>query len=183
MKRLPRVRPEAPRKRRPAGPWRRLPPSFLLALIGLVCFLLIATWLIPVKRGSIGVGDTQRAQLADGSTWTVGMLRPDGLRLIVSGRNDAADVLAPEQFSRPAVRQGYQIATRIPEVLNKLYCWCGCENRGVHRSNLQCFEDKMAQDCPVCLGTAEMAYDLTNKGVTDAATIQAAVDARWAPKR
>lgn len=59
----------------------------------------------------------------------------------------------------------------------------GCENRGIHRSNLQCFEDEMAMDCPVCLGTAEMAYQMSQKGITDAAKIQAAVDARWRPRR
>lgn len=41
----------------------------------------------------------------------------------------------------------------------------------------------MANDCPVCLGTAETAYEMSQKGITDAAKIQAAVDAIWAPKR
>ncbi|MBI5718717.1 MAG: hypothetical protein HZC37_13635 [Burkholderiales bacterium] len=111
------------------------------------------------------------------------MLRPDGLRLIVTGHDDASKVLGAEHFSRSEVRNGYRIARRIPAVLNKLYCWCGCENRGEHRSNLQCFEDRMAEDCQVCLGTAEIAYDMTRKGVTDAAQIQAAVDVHWGPNR
>ena len=110
------------------------------------------------------------------------MLRTDGLRIVVSGREDASQVLDPQRFSRSDVRHGYWIATQIPALLNKLYCWCGCENRGIHRSNLQCFEDEMALDCPVCLGTAEMAYQMSQKGITDAATIQAAVDARWRPR-
>ncbi|MBU7440625.1 hypothetical protein A8H39_03840 [Paraburkholderia fungorum] len=110
------------------------------------------------------------------------MLRPDGLRIIPSGRSDASHVLDPAQFSDKAVRHSYWVATQIPAVLNRLYCWCGCENRGVHRSNLQCFEDKMAVDCAVCQGTAEIAYQMTQNGVRDAGKIQAAVDAKWAPK-
>lgn len=40
----------------------------------------------------------------------------------------------------------------------------------------------MAVSCPVCQGTAEIAYQMTQAGVRDAAKIQAAVDAKWAPK-
>lgn len=115
------------------------------------------------------------------SDWTVGELRPNGLRIKPSGRSDASAVLNPEQFDRAEVRRAYRIATEIPEVLNRLYCWCGCENRGVHRSNLGCFEDKMAVNCAVCRGTAEIASRMTKNGTTDAGKIQAAVDQEWGP--
>ncbi|TET01737.1 hypothetical protein E3D46_12195 [Burkholderia cepacia] len=114
--------------------------------------------------------------------WRVGMLRPDGLRIIPTGRHDASHVLDPQQFQDKGVRHSYWVATQIPEMLNELYCWCGCENRGEHRSNLQCFEDQMAVSCPVCQGTAEIAYQMTRAGIQDAGKIQAAVDAKWAPK-
>lgn len=114
--------------------------------------------------------------------WRVGMLRPDGLRIIPGGRSDASQVLNPSQFADKDVRHSYWVATQIPAMLNKLYCWCGCENRGVHRSNLQCFEDQMAVTCAVCQGTAEIAYQMTQAGVQDAGKIQADVDAKWAPK-
>ena len=102
--------------------------------------------------------------------------------IVVSGRSDASHVLDPTRFSQPEVSHSYWVARQIPALLNKLYCWCGCENRGIHRSNLQCFEDAMAEDCPVCRGTAEMAYEMSGKGVTDAAKVQAAVDVVWGPK-
>lgn len=152
----------------------------LLVMIGVV---LLVVWLRPVQPAPQSAADTQRAQASADPEWSVGMLRPDGLRIVVSGREDASHVLDPQRFSRPEVRHGYWIATQIPALLNKLYCWCGCENRGIHRSNLQCFEDEMAMDCPVCLGTAEMAYEMSQKGITDAAKIQAAVDVRWRPRR
>lgn len=122
------------------------------------------------------------AQAHEATQWHVGMLRPDGLRIVPSGHSDASHVLNPNQFADKNVRHAYWVATQIPVVLNKLYCWCGCENRGIHRSNLQCFEDQMAVTCEVCQGTAEIAWQMTQAGVTDAGKIQAAVDARWGPK-
>ncbi|WP_233799828.1 PCYCGC domain-containing protein [Paraburkholderia sp. HP33-1] len=120
-------------------------------------------------------------QVHSETAWHVGMLRPDGLRIIPGGRSDASHVLNPNQFADKDVRHSYWVATQIPATLNKLYCWCGCENRGVHRSNLQCFEDQMAVTCAVCQGTAEIAWQMTQAGVQDAGKIQAAVDVKWAP--
>lgn len=171
-------------KRRPDPPPARKQPvhHVVAGVLALVSIALLAMWMIPQRQVP---GPTARSESSGGPAtlpWSVGSLRSDGLRIVVSGREDASAVLDPKQFSAPEVRHGYWIATRIPTVLNKLYCWCGCENRGEHRSNLQCFEDQMAADCQVCLGTAETAYQLSQKGVTDAARIQAAVDAVWQPK-
>ncbi|WP_053293374.1 PCYCGC motif-containing (lipo)protein [Burkholderia pseudomallei] len=155
----------------------------LLALILAISTALVwgpslVHWAFGPKSAAITLENT--VQQIPG--WRVGMLRPDGLRIISSGVSDASHVLNPVQFPDKAVRHAYWVAAQIPATLNKLYCWCGCENRGEHRSNLQCFEDKMAVSCPVCQGTAEIAYQMTQAGVRDAAKIQAAVDAKWAPK-
>jgi hypothetical protein len=117
-----------------------------------------------------------------GTAWRIGMLRANGLRIFPTGRADASHVLNPKRFTDRATQHAYWVATQIPATLNQLYCWCGCENRGVHRSNLQCFEDEMAVTCAVCQGTAEIAYQMTQRGITDAGKIQAAVDAKWQPK-
>jgi hypothetical protein len=132
--------------------------------------------------GSTAVAIDSSNPIQQHPEWRVGMLRPDGLRIIPTGRNDASHVLAPNQFHDKAVQHAYWVATQIPATLNKLYCWCGCENRGEHRSNLQCFEDRMAVSCPICQGTAEIAYQMTRAGIQDTGEIQAAVDAKWAPK-
>ena len=137
-------------------------------------------------RSSTAETPTQTSQAPRGLAhpnpgWTVGKLRPNGLRIKPSGRSDASGVLDPSQFSRPDVRRAYAIAGKIPGMINKLYCWCKCENRGVHRSNLGCFEDKMAINCDVCRGTAEIAYRMMQEGETDAGKIQAAVDREWGP--
>jgi hypothetical protein len=135
----------------------------------------------PVLSSMTGKAGLQE-QVRSETAWRVGMLRPDGLRIIASGRSDASHVLNSNQFADKDVRHSYWVATQIPATLNKLYCWCGCENRGIHRSNLQCFEDQMAVTCAVCQGTAEIAWRMTQAGVQDAGKIQAAVDAKWAPK-
>lgn len=135
----------------------------------------------PQDRPRASAQATPAAPQEARADWQIGQLRPNGLRIKPSGRTDAANVLDPSRFTRPEVQRTYQIATKIPEVLNQLYCWCGCENRGVHRSNLGCFEDEMAVDCAVCRGTAEIAFRMTKDGITDAGSIQAAVDKEWGP--
>ncbi len=175
-------RPEPPAAtRRPDGRrWRLLALFILVFAVFPTAFALLP---LITRRRLLSLATGKPGSLATPqSTWQVGMLRPNGLRLIPGGRSDASHVLDPTQFSDRDVRHAYWVATQIREVLNQLYCWCGCENRGVHRSNLQCFEDRMAVDCAVCVGTAEIACQLTQNGVRDAGKIQAAVDAKWAPK-
>jgi hypothetical protein len=178
-----RTRPAAARHRpatRPARPHTEL-LRWIAASAVLLCVTLLAIWLAPGRRDDRALTPEQ-AQAA-GKSWKVGMLRPDGLRLVASGREDASQVLDPERFTDPAVKRGYSIAAQIPRLLNQLYCWCGCEDRGAHRSSLQCFEDLMATDCPVCLGTAEIAHEMSRKGIAEPAAVQAAVDAVWGFKR
>ena len=79
-------------------------------------------------------------------------------------------MLEPAQFSNPEVHRVYWIASKTPTTLNKLHCWCGCENRGVHRSSLAHLEDTLATRCAVCRGTAEIAYQMVQKGVTERAS-------------
>lgn len=119
--------------------------------------------------------------LAGDTGWTVGELRPDGLRIVPRGRNDASAVLDPVRFDDARVQEAYAIARQIPATLNQLYCWCGCvENpmMGDHRSALQCFESTHAANCDVCLVNAEVASELARQGITDATRIQAMIDAR-----
>ena len=117
---------------------------------------------------------------ADGP-WEVGDLRPDGLRLVPSGRDDATDVLDPASFEHPFSRELYGIATEIPEILNRLYCWCGCIEQGRHRSALACYEDRSAVGCGVCQETARIAWRQVTDGVRDPTRIQRAIDLEWAP--
>ncbi len=49
--------------------------------------------------------------------------------------------LPPEAFSEPEVRQAYQIAKDVPEVLEQVPCYCGCYGSAGHRNNLDCYKD------------------------------------------
>lgn len=112
----------------------------------------------------------------------VGELNAQGLRVSGTGRSDASAVLDTAQFDSPRVREAYAIARRIPATLNQLYCWCGCVGNptmGNHRSALECFESKHAASCDVCLANAEIAWAMTQQGITDPARIQRAIDERF----
>ncbi len=51
--------------------------------------------------------------------------------------------LPPTLFSGNT-RRAYEIAREIPEVLNRLYCYCRCRENFSHISLLSCFVDKHA---------------------------------------
>ena len=104
-----------------------------------------------------------------------GDLNAQGLRVSGEGRSDASHVTPPELFEDPRVKEAYAIAGRIPETMNNLYCWCGCIERGM-RSALECFESRHGASCDICIRTAEIAWAMTQRGVTDPGTIQKVVD-------
>lgn len=107
-------------------------------------------------------------------------LNAQGLRVSGAGRSDATRVVPPAQFADLRAKNAYRIAAEISATLNKLYCWCGCIERGM-RSNLECFESTHAAQCDVCLAGAEVAWEMRQKGITDPAQVQRVLDARFAP--
>lgn len=101
-------------------------------------------------------------------------------RVTGAGRSDASHVLHAADVRTPRAHEAYEIAARIPDTLNRLYCWCGCDvGAAQHRSNLACFEDEHGQFCETCIGTAEIAWQMVRRGITDPARIQQAVDIRY----
>lgn len=99
-------------------------------------------------------------------------------RVTGEGRSDASHVMHPSQFSNHRAAAAYTIAREIPATLNRLYCWCACIEYHGHRSALACFEDTHGSQCDACMRTAEIAWDMVKRGVTDAAVIQIELD-RW----
>jgi predicted RNase H-related nuclease YkuK (DUF458 family) len=61
------------------------------------------------------------------------------------------------------VSQAYEHAREIPEVLDGLFCFCGCDSYG-HRSLLSCYEVVQAVGCWSCKDEAELAYSLHKEG-------------------
>jgi hypothetical protein len=51
--------------------------------------------------------------------------------------------LSPQMFNGK-VRRAYQIARAIPEVLDRLYCYCRCRENSGHKNLLSCYVGKHA---------------------------------------
>ncbi len=74
----------------------------------------------------------------------------------------------------------YTIAKQIPEVLQKLFCHCGCDYTEEHSTLLDCYFSDHTVDCSECKGEALMAFRMNRKGAS-VAEIQKAIDLNWAP--
>jgi len=82
-------------------------------------------------------------------------------------------ILPPEKFAKgyePAVSQGYAIARRYPETLDRIHCFCECAESPTfrHRTLLTCFTDLHAAGCGICLSEARLAAQLKERGLSDA---------------
>lgn len=75
----------------------------------------------------------------------------------------------------------YTIAKEIPQLLQKLFCHCGCDYTEEHSTLLDCYTCRHTIDCNECKGEAMMACKMNRKGAS-VAEIQKAVDLNWAPK-
>lgn len=51
--------------------------------------------------------------------------------------------LSPQSFNGK-VRRAYEIARAIPEVLDRLYCYCRCRENSGHKNLLSCYVDTHA---------------------------------------
>jgi hypothetical protein len=83
-------------------------------------------------------------------------------------------VLDSKRFSDTSVYEkevvpAYEIARKHPATLDRLHCFCECQEsmRFRHRTLLTCFTDDHAAGCGICLREALMAGELKQKGFTD----------------
>ena len=58
------------------------------------------------------------------------------------------------------VRQAYQTAADMPQVLAGLACYCGCDKSQGHRNLLDCFVDTHGSTCNHCVSEALDAHSL-----------------------
>ncbi len=65
-------------------------------------------------------------------------LKKENIRL-----RETNPTLSPERF-RGEVRRAYEIALEIPEVLDRLYCYCRCLENFAHKNLLSCYIDTHA---------------------------------------
>ncbi len=56
---------------------------------------------------------------------------------------ETRQTLSPQRFKGKA-RKAYEIARAIPEVLDRLYCYCRCKENFNHKNLLSCYVDTHA---------------------------------------
>src|SRR3990172_4736634 len=100
-----------------------------------------------------------------------------GLSATVAG-GETRPTLSPANYTG-ITADAYRAAQEIPQVLDKLYCYCDCEKHFGHKSLLSCFVDEHAVHCDICMHEAIMAHDLHKQGFDEAA-IRKAIDERFA---
>ena len=88
-------------------------------------------------------------------------------------------ILPREQLWGPAFQRDYQIhayelASRIPNIIYQLPCYCFCDRIG-HQSLRSCYESTHAAHCAACMKELYFAY-LQNKQGRTASQIRAAIE-------
>jgi hypothetical protein len=78
---------------------------------------------------------------------------------------DPAKLADADAEARPA----YAAASKYPETIDKIHCYCGCEESPNlhHASLLTCFTTLHASGCEICRGEAEMAGKMKGEGSAD----------------
>ena len=72
--------------------------------------------------------------------WPVSPGRPAAPAADSAARRESRPTLDPALFVGKA-KVAYEVAREIPDVLDRLYCYCGCDRSVGHRSLLSCYTD------------------------------------------
>jgi hypothetical protein len=79
-----------------------------------------------------------------------------------------AKLFADPRFDKEVV-PAYEAALKYPATLDRLHCFCECQESMAHRHKtlLTCFTSTHAAGCGICLREALMAAELKEKGLPD----------------
>lgn len=72
-------------------------------------------------------------------------------------------IISPVYFDG-VIREAYESAAAIPDVLDHLYCYCYCAQDHGHKSLRTCFTDGHGSGCDICVNEAVLAKRLHDKG-------------------
>ncbi len=88
-------------------------------------------------------------------------------KVVKAGLIEIRPVLPASRF-RGRVAQIYGYASKIPEVFDRLYCYCRCKEnpRFRHKTLLTCYTDEHAANCGICLDEGSAAWEMTQDGKT-----------------
>ncbi len=90
----------------------------------------------------------------------------------------AKDQLTGEIFKYPYQVHAYELAAKIPGVINQLPCYCYCERIG-HKSLHTCYESDHAAHCGICMKELYYAYEQTKLGKTPAHIRAGIIKGEW----
>ncbi|MBT4287217.1 MAG: hypothetical protein HOD92_07740 [Deltaproteobacteria bacterium] len=77
---------------------------------------------------------------------------------------ESKKILDPMRYKMQKQMISYGVAGKIPQVLDQIYCFCGCSHSIGHKSLLSCFTDDHAANCGICMDQALLADKMTSKG-------------------
>ena len=126
-------------------------------IIGVVIALMVGGYFVT-QSGSRGADSTQAGYNEPGA----GSIVP-----VTAGLIETRPIMAPNRF-RGRVSAVYKWAGEIPEVFDSLFCYCGCKAnpRFKHKTLLTCYTDTHASKCGICLKEGQMAWELTQQGMS-----------------
>jgi hypothetical protein len=90
---------------------------------------------------------------------------------------DGPTVLDPSNYYGGAA-MGYAAAKAAPQVMNHLFCYCGCDATEHHQHLIDCFTSTHGVDCHICQEEAILAYRLFKDG-SALADIQKQIDEKY----
>ena len=88
------------------------------------------------------------------------------------------DQLWGESFKYPYQVHAYELASKIPNVIYQLPCYCFCERIG-HKSLHTCFESTHGAHCGICLKETYYAYQQTKLKKTPAQIRDGIIRGEW----
>jgi len=88
------------------------------------------------------------------------------------------DQLWGEDFKFPYQVRAYELAAKIPGVLNQMPCYCYCERIG-HSSLHTCFESAHGARCGVCMKEVFYTYEQTKLKKTPAQIRAGIIKGDW----
>ncbi len=96
---------------------------------------------------------------------------------------DADPILSKDQlwgdaFQYPYQVRAYQLAAKIPNVLNQIPCYCYCERIG-HSSLHTCFESTHGAHCGICMKELYYVYEQTKLKKTPAQIRAGVIKGDW----
>lgn len=91
--------------------------------------------------------------------------------LAAKERQEKRAAMDPDIFAAdPYVESAYRAARKLPDVLDKLFCYCYCalNPNFRHKSLLTCYVDDHGSKCGICMREAVLARQMTSEGKTPA---------------